>query len=402
MMVKLSYLPGFVKVLFVGMPGVWKSRHLLVLYWLVFLQAVVPGRKTIAELSRWSPAHIPEWRLRRVLKAGYWTLQQLVTWWADEAIICFPPPSDGVVYLVGDGSKKDKRGTRNPVVQKGKKHRHAPWFVGIRFSLLIVCWNVYRIPVGFRLILPKDHPHYRNENTLFREMVVEYCPPAWAHAVIVVGDAGYGSAANMKMVQSRHAADPDRAWYFVFAIARTWKQVNGKSLKNFVTYLPRALFRKSWIYPSNQEGRRKTFWVFRKQMTLRHVGDVTVVLSKKWRNLGPKQTKILVTNLPGATTRQVLAIYQRRWAVELLFKELKSGVGLGEHQITKDEPRVEHSFGVAILAYLLLLRAGHEEIVAGHAWSLFQLQQTFRMRVITNQIQHSMELKMKKQFKGLS
>jgi hypothetical protein len=402
MMVKLSYLPGFVKVFFAGMPGVWKSRHLLVLYWLVFLQAVVPGRKTLAALSRWSPAHIPEWRLRRVLKAGYWIIQQLVAWWAEEAIACFPPPADGVVYLVGDGSEKDKRGTRNPVVQKGKKHRHAPWYVGIRFGVLMVGWDVYRIPVAFRLVLPKGHPHYRNENTLFREMLAEYVPPAWATTVIVVGDAGYGSAANMKMVKTRHASDPDRAWYFVFAIARTWKQTNGKSLKNFVTYLPRALFKKRWIEPPTKEGRRKTFWVFRKRMCLRHVGDVTVVLTKKWRNVGPKRTKILVTNLPGATARQVLAIYQRRWAIELLFKELKSGVGLGEHQVTKDETRVEHSFGVAILAYLLLLRVGHATIIPGHAWSLFRLQHTFRMRVITNQIQHSMELKMKKQFRALS
>jgi hypothetical protein len=34
---------------------------------------------------------------------------------------------------------------------------------------------------------------------------------------------------------------------------------------------------------------------------LRHVGDVTVVLSKRGRNLGPKQTKILVTNLAALT-----------------------------------------------------------------------------------------------------
>ncbi len=108
-----------------------------------------------------------------------------------------------------------------------------------------------------------------------------------------------------------------------------------------------------------------------------------------------------MTNLPGVTARQVIAIYQRRWPIEIIFKELKSGLGLGEHQITKDETRVEHSFGMAILAYLLLLRAGGQAIKPGQSWSIFQLQETFRLRVFTNQIEHSMELTIKKRLKAL-
>ena len=117
----------------------------------------------------------------------------------------------------------------------------------------------------------------------------------------------------MKMVKQRHNDDLQRHWYFVFAVARTWKQTNDKSLKDFVTYLPRSLFTRTWITPLNTQDRRKIFWKFQKQMCLCHIGDVTVVLSKKGRNVGPKNTKILVANLPGATARQIIAIYQRRW-----------------------------------------------------------------------------------------
>ena len=107
------------------------------------------------------------------------------------------------------------------MVQKGWKGRHKPWYLGIRFVLLIVCCDVYRIPVGFRIILPKTHPKYRNENKLFREMVEAFQPPTRATTVIVIGDVWYGSAANMKMVKQRHNDDPQRNWYFVFAVART-------------------------------------------------------------------------------------------------------------------------------------------------------------------------------------
>ena len=69
-MVVLTHLPVFVRALFRSMPGVWKSRHGLMLCWLILLQAIYPGRKTLKELSRWTPSFICEWRFRRLLKAG--------------------------------------------------------------------------------------------------------------------------------------------------------------------------------------------------------------------------------------------------------------------------------------------------------------------------------------------
>jgi hypothetical protein len=61
-----------------------------------------------------------------------------------------------------------------------------------------------------------------------------------------------------------------------------------------------------------------------------------MVLSKPRRHDGPKQTKLLVTNLPAVTARPVVDVDRRRWAVELLIKELKGAMGSGQHQVTKD------------------------------------------------------------------
>src|SRR5713226_8518597 len=81
-MVTVTYLPLFVTLLFRGMPGVWKHRHRLVLCWLIVMQALFPGRKTLEELARWSPGSITAWRFRRVLKAAYWDIHLLVEWCA--------------------------------------------------------------------------------------------------------------------------------------------------------------------------------------------------------------------------------------------------------------------------------------------------------------------------------
>ena len=395
-MVTVTYLPLFVTILFRGMPGIWKSRHRLILCWLVFMQALYPGRKTLAELARWTPAQVTVWRLRRLLKAGYWNIHLLLEWWVQEAFNTLPPPKDGTLYLGGDGSVKPKRGTKNPMAQKGRKSEHQPWFWGVRFALLIATWDVYRFPVAFRLIRPKTHPEYRTENALFREMVSHFVPPAWATRVIVTGDAAYGSQENMQLVRKRDADDPARRWGFVFALARTWKTVEDKAIKDLVTHLPRQYYQRIRVPRLPGSTGCKTFWVYSTRLCLRHIGDVTVVLSKRGRNIGPKHTKILVTNLDEWIPRQVVSAYQRRWPVEQINRELKTDLGLGAHQVSREEARIEKSFGIAVLAYLLLIRACHEEILPGTSWSIAQLQHALRLRIIANQVEHNVKTRLPK------
>ena len=179
----------------------------------------------------------------------------------------------------------------------------------------------------------------------------------------------------------------------MFGIARTWKTPQDKSLKDFVTHLPRKFYKRTWIPKLAQENRRKTFWIYGKTMCLNHIGEVMVVLSRKRPNASPKKTKLIVTNLTGVTARDVICIYQKRWSVELLMWELKSGLGLGQHQVTKKEDRIEKSFGIAIVAYLFLLRVCGKQIQPTKPWSIFNLQHHFRLKVFTHQVEHNMILK---------
>jgi hypothetical protein len=265
-------LPLFVTLLFRGMPGSWKSRHRLVLGWLVSMQALSPGQNTWEELARWTPGPVTVWRVRRLLKASYWHVPLLLAWWGQDACNTLPPPSDEDLYLVGDGRATPKRGTKNPLAQKGRKSEHHPWLFGLRFVLLLAPWDVSRMPSACRLIRPKSHPEYQPENVLFREMVRACVPPAWAKRIIVEGDAAYGSQDKTKLVLHRDIDAPDRRWGFGFALGRPWKPVAGKALKDVVTHVPRT-------YSQRTRGPRlpgatggNIFWLFSKRRCLRHVG----------------------------------------------------------------------------------------------------------------------------------
>jgi hypothetical protein len=378
-MIRITRLPEEVTRLLAPLKPYFSYRHFLVFCWLLVAHLVCFEKATLQALARYIPAHVAAWHLRRLLAAGRWSWARVLEWLVSQALAAFPPPRDGVLYLVVDSTLKGKRTKQNPLAKKARLNEYAPYTFGLHVVLLIAQWEVYRVPLAFRLVQPKGSPGYQSENALFREMLQEVVVPAWVKQVVVVADAAYPSRANLQAIQAR-------GWFFVRAFPRTWKLANGQHLRDLVTHLPRHHYRQVRVPLVVPRARRRVFWTFAKRAQLRQVGDVTVVLSRRRRNDSPKHTKLLVTNLPQATAHVTVALYLRRWPVELCIKELKGVVGLGQHQVTKDAARVERSVAVALMAYLLLLRLRAKQIKPGTSWSAFTLKQQFAWEVGARQL----------------
>jgi len=58
-------------------------------------------------------------------------------------------------------------------------------------------------------------------------------------------------------------------------------------------------------------------------------------------------------------------VYQRRFMIEVLSRELKSHLGFGKQQVTKNEKRIQHSIYGSFFAYLVLLKMQHTDIIPG-------------------------------------
>jgi hypothetical protein len=207
--------------------------------------------------------------------------------------------------------------------------------------------------------------------------------------VMVVADAAFASAANITLIQQRGSG-------VVMALARTCRFDNGPAVKDLVTHWPKKHYRRCWV-PLEEPGRRRTYWTYTKRARLRHIGEVTLVLSKQRRNEGPKQTTILVTNLPDVTARQVIDVYRRRWSVEMLIKELKGATGLGQHQGTKEPQRVERSVAIAVMASLMLLKFRLHDIPEKGPWSVFTLKRNFTWQISQAHIEHSVEQRLRRE-----
>jgi Transposase DDE domain len=373
-MLRMPRLPEEVARLLVPLKPYFRYRHYLIWRWLMVAHLVCFEKATLQALARHTSTRVAAWHLRRLLAAGCWSWTMVLTWLVEQALGAFPPPSDGVLYLVADSTLKGKRTQHNPWAKAWRLNEYRPYTFGLHAVVLLAQGDVYRIPLAFRLVQRKGSKGYQSENALLRQMLAEIVLPRWCTKVIVVADAAYASRQNLQAIQARQ-------WCFVLAFPRTWKFADGHSLRDLVAHLPHAHYRKVRLPLIGSRAQYRVFWTFAKSTTLRQVGDVTIVLSKRRRNDGPKQTKVLVTNLPQATAHGTVAMYLRRWQVELFFKEWKGVVGVGQHPVTKDAARVERSVAVTLMAYLVLLRVRAQDIGPGQPWSAFALKHHFAWEV---------------------
>jgi Transposase DDE domain len=378
----LTWLPRRVAPCLRVLGPCFHHRHQLVFSWRLVLHPVYGERAKLNALARHGPARLAYQHYRRLLCAAYGCTKTLLWWFAEQALQALPPPEDSLLSLVGDSTLKGKRGPTHPVAQNTRLSRYHPYVFGCRMVLLMAPWDVYRLPVDFALIRRKDAPDDQTEHALCRRRLQEFRRPSWCQEGVVVADAADASRANLELIHTR-------GYGYVMALPRTWEFANGKALKAFVTHLPRWPYTQIRI-PTVNTPRRRTFWVYATRARLRHLGDVTVVLSTCRRHEGPPQTTILVTKLPETVTaRQMVGVSLRRWWIELLVKEVKGVVGLGQHQVTKKVDRVERSVAVASMAYLLLLKRRAQNIPADRPWSACGLQRAFAWEVAQAQCERS-------------
>jgi hypothetical protein len=277
-----------------------------------------PGAGTLKGLGPYLPPHLSYWALIRMLRSGKWDAQAMMSGMADKVLRSLPPAANGQLYLIGDTTHKPKRGHKHPLGHVIRQSETSPYTFGFDMVVLVASWDGFRIPIAIATIDPERKGQ---QNILFRQRLKDFGPPSWVREIVVMADAGYPATLTLKLIE-------ELGWTYVFAMPRTRKFTDGRYVRDVVQHLPKSLYHRRAT--SKPDGRRQDYWVFRRQAELHQLGEVTIVLSKKRRNFGPKRVKIIVTNLLGASASAILSHYAMRWGVELTIKELR-GAPFGLH-----------------------------------------------------------------------
>lgn len=272
-------------------------------------------------------------------------------------------PRDGeVLDLILDDTRIVKRGRRMGYVSKIWDHKqqafargHIVLLAAIRFRGVVLPWRV-------ELWKPKGHkgPRYRKLVTMAASMIRAFDPPAVAaglkvrvlfdafylcpQVVHACTDRGFGffSVASRNRAFARDGWQPTRARN---RHLRKGRQI-GQLMKGMIRHQGRN------VRVTRARGRQVTLRLAVADGNLSRIGRVRMVVSHR-PNEPWKKTVAIVTNEPGLRPRQVVAIYERRWSIEVLFKELRQDLGLADYQMLAEDGIVHH-LHVCCLAHLLL------------------------------------------------
>jgi Transposase DDE domain len=354
-----------------------QGQHYRIFCWLLVALILAQGSATLKQLTRTLPRRLQYWTVLRMVRAGYWNASDLIQLLAHSLLTLLPPPVDGTLYLMADTTLVGRTGKKQPLAHYTRLNEHERFTFAHSMLLILAHWGRFRIPIGAVVLDPK---RTGQQNIQLRQCLRAFQSPAWCRRVIVLADAGFASKANLRVIQRR-------GWQYVVCLPRTWKLTEGTHLRDLARHLPKSRYHR--VASSTPDQRRRDYWVFVRRAALKHLGDVTVLLSKKRRNSGPQQVKLIVTNLDHASATIMLSAYARRWGVEVTFKELKSGLHLGQMQVTRDSKRVVHALLLPVLSYLLLLRLYGRELDSERGASLFALKQRFTEEVIQEHLERT-------------
>jgi hypothetical protein len=144
--------------------------------------------------------------------------------------------------------------------------------------------------------------------------------------------------------------------FFFFSVAQRGRNfitaANGKTRK--IARLMPGLIRHQGktVCMNRSRGKHTTLRIAAVDGHLSRIGKVRMVISKRPR--GPwKKCIAIVTNESGLRPRQIVSIYEMRWLIEVLFKELHQDLGLGDYQMLHRDGILAH-LHLCCLAHLLL------------------------------------------------
>jgi SRSO17 transposase len=246
---------------------------------------------------------------------------------AIETLRWMKPRQGEAIYLIIDDTRIEKRGRKMHAVSKIYDHKSQRF---IRGHMVVTGALVFRgvvLPWKFDLWIPKQQASvgYRKITQIAAQMINELSIP-FELKVRVLFDAFYLAPCVAKACQSQGFT-----WFSVASKNRIMKRrrCQKRSINDFAAGVLRHKGQRVRL-------RRARFW---RWMRIAHVdgklsrlGNVRMVLSKRPGDAW-KKTLAVVTNETKLAAREIMVIYEKRWNIEVLFKELRSSLGLCDYQV---------------------------------------------------------------------
>jgi len=329
-------IPRKVKSFFTAHQAAY-SRPVFGHFWRLVLALCITHGATIDRLVRVmrSPCH-------RTKHGEFLWKSQWDQGWAVQAIALDtlkrlrPGKGDSTLYFIIDETQTIKRAKKMQAV--GKLYHHATGRYGTGHTMLKVCLWYRGVTIPWRTWLyvkKEDCPRLKLDFATLTDLAAAAIDGADLPAhfrVTVLFDSYY-------LCPKVVGACRRRGWRFIgmaksnrrFKVQGQWRKLSD--------YAKNVIGRSgAWCCV---QGLRKSgqYRLAERVGFLKKLGEVKVVFSKR---KGECKIVALVTDDLRATARSVVADYLKRWSIELLIKDEKQQLGLGDYRVLRYQAVVRH------------------------------------------------------------
>ena len=409
-MPKIGRFPPFGKRFFRKARKLVGSCHFAHFWRAVTAIAAMQGRRSLDKIKAACRKHTSRQSIGFFLTQAHWNAPDILAQTAIDTLKTLGWQAGQAVQLIFDDTQKKKRGKRMDAVSNIFLHAEKVYAQG---HTILGCAIVYRnvvIPYAVRLWVPKSFAEetqkksYEGQPLTYRkltELAAQIITDFPLQNVTVLFDAYYLCPTVTQVCQSRK--------YRYVGVA--------KKNRNFFADGRMRDKRKISKYGTNvlrRDGRNamcrgKKYRLAQRVGRLSKLGRVTLVFSRRPRE---KSWICMATNETRWGAVRVLSEYLNRWPIEVLFKESKQYLGLGDYQVLRYRG-IERYLHLVLIAHLLLTHQGIMDLGAQaedttkplDLPSVPQLQQLLRGKIwddtINNMDASSRDRKIGKKLKNL-
>jgi len=243
---------------------------------------------------------------------------------------------DKHLFFIIDDTQTLKRAKKMHAV--GKLHHHATGKYGTGHTILKVClyYRGITIPWASLLYVKQEHAGklevpFRKLTELAGQTIKEAALPE-KFKVTVLFDAFY-------LCPNVVNACKERKWHYI-GVGKSNRWFTVGSVKRKLAKYGRNVLRNSGIW-CNIAGLRKTnkYRLAERIGKLNKLGTVKIVFS---RRKGENKHIAIVTDDLRASMRTIVADYLKRWSIEMLIKDEKQHLGLGDYRVIRYRAVVRH------------------------------------------------------------
>jgi|SRR5271157_1038352 len=374
-------------VTFVGLLGLTFSapqvRHL---ERLADLLVMTPRRKTLAQLAAQELDGVDPSNLADFFRISPWDDEDLRVHLLELLLNYLKKQNHGCpepLYLLIDDSLANKdKGTRKlEAVDWYFDHKCHRVVKASNHISLSLSWGKFYFPLLERLYLrrstvtkrnrkrPKGRKlSYKSKLELAQQMLEQVKPLLPPDvAVYVLFDSWYTSAKLVRWIRNQQ-------WHVIAGI-KSNRKLSGRKMSEWHQSLKGELYTQVVVRQAN--GKSRKYWTRPRWGQLRGVpGRVRIVISQK----GPGQPApryFLSTDIQ-LSNQEILQRYQKRWAIETDYWQVKMQLGLGDYRLQSYEAIAKwYSVVYLVLAYLYWRKYEHERTHPGTT-SLSEILQVIR------------------------